>query len=104
MTTASGGPGKGAAPPPFPDGVERAESLRVQPSATTTPVTCSGQAVRARVRTLLADNMALVDTGPTVEEVSVASPWWRPPEGDTLLVHAKEAIARVTEVPDDHLG
>jgi hydrogenase expression/formation protein HypC len=43
---------------------------------------------------LLADGLAVVDTGQgTEEEVSVALVDSRP--GDTILVHAKEAIANL---------
>ncbi|MFD0773514.1 HypC/HybG/HupF family hydrogenase formation chaperone [Streptomonospora algeriensis] len=65
-------------------------------------VTCSDQAVPVRVRTLLPEGMALVDTGFGAEEVSVALV--DAEEGDTVLVHAKEAIARVGEVFDDRIG
>ena len=55
-------------------------------------ITCSDQAVPARVTALLADGLALVDAGgPAVEEVSVALVDAR--VGDVVLVHAKEAIA-----------
>ena len=56
-------------------------------------ITCSDQAVAVTVTELLPDGLALVDTGVSVEEVSVglvdAS------VGDVVLVHAKEAIAVV---------
>jgi hypothetical protein len=56
-------------------------------------ITCSDEAVAVRVVELLADELARVDTGVGVEEVSVAlvDAW----VGDTILVHAKEAIAVV---------
>ncbi|MGH2731772.1 MAG: HypC/HybG/HupF family hydrogenase formation chaperone [Actinomycetota bacterium] len=54
-------------------------------------ITCSDQAVTVRVVELLEDDLARVDTGKSVEEVSVALVEARP--GDTILVHAKEAIA-----------
>jgi hydrogenase maturation factor len=54
-------------------------------------VTCSDQAVAVRVVELLDDDLALVDTGVNSEEVSVALVDAR--VGDTILVHAKEAIA-----------
>jgi len=57
-------------------------------------VTCSDEAVRARVVELRADELALVRTAAgTVEEVSVALV--DASVGDVLLVHAKEAIANV---------
>lgn len=54
-------------------------------------VTCSDEAVPVRVVRLLADGLAVVDTGQGHEEVSVALVDARP--ADTILVHAKEAIA-----------
>jgi len=54
-------------------------------------VTCSDEAVAVRVVELLADDLATVDTGSGLEEVSVALAG----VGDTVLVHAKEAIAVV---------
>ena len=54
-------------------------------------ITCSDEAVPARVVELLGDDLARVDTGVSVEEVSVALVDAAP--GDTILVHAKEAIA-----------
>jgi hydrogenase maturation factor len=54
-------------------------------------VTCSDAAVPVRVRELLGDGLALVDTEAGPEEVSVALVEARP--GDVVLVHAKEAIA-----------
>lgn len=56
-------------------------------------VTCSDEAVEVRVVELRAGDLALVDTGVTREEVSVALVDAR--VGDTVLVHAKEAIALV---------
>jgi hydrogenase expression/formation protein HypC len=57
-------------------------------------ITCSDTAVEVTVVKLLADGLAVVDTGQgTEEEVSVALVEARP--GDTILVHAKEAIAVV---------
>lgn len=53
-------------------------------------VTCSDQAVPVRVVRLLDDDLALVDTGVSEEEVSVA--FVDATVGDTVLVHAKEAI------------
>jgi len=57
-------------------------------------LTCSDAAVAARVRRLLDDDLAVVDTAAGPQEVSVALVEVRP--GDVVLVHAKEAIA-VTE-------
>jgi hydrogenase expression/formation protein HypC len=58
-------------------------------------VTCSDEAVSVRVVELLPDGLARVDTGVSVEEVSVALV--EAHEGDTVLVHAKEAIAVVRD-------
>ena len=55
-------------------------------------ITCSDTAVEVTVVRLLADGLAMVDTGQgTEEEVSVALVEAGP--GDRILVHAKEAIA-----------
>ncbi|HTU73850.1 MAG TPA: HypC/HybG/HupF family hydrogenase formation chaperone [Trebonia sp.] len=56
-------------------------------------ITCSDTAVEVRVLRLLADHLAVVDTGQGEEEVSVALVTAGP--GDTILVHAGEAIAVV---------
>jgi hydrogenase expression/formation protein HypC len=56
-------------------------------------VTCSDEAVPVRVVRLLDANLAVVDTGQSLEEVSVALV--DAAVGDTILVHAKEAIARL---------
>ena len=56
-------------------------------------ITCSDTAVEVTVVRLLADGLAVVETGQGEEEVSVALVEARP--GDTILVHAKEAIAVV---------
>jgi hydrogenase expression/formation protein HypC len=56
-------------------------------------ITCSDTAAEVTVARLLGDGMALVDTGQGEEEVSVALVEARP--GDTILVHAGEAIAIV---------
>ena len=56
-------------------------------------VTCGDVAVEVTVVRLLPDALAVVDTGQGEEEVSVALVEARP--GDTVLVHAKEAIAVV---------
>jgi hydrogenase maturation factor len=54
-------------------------------------ITCSDTAVQVRVVELRPDGLALVDTGAGHEEVSVALV--SAAVGDTVLVHAKEAIA-----------
>ena len=56
-------------------------------------ITCSDTAVAVTVVRLLDDGLAIVDTGQGQEEVSVALV--RAAVGDTVLVHAKEAIAVV---------
>ena len=60
-------------------------------------ITCSDTAVAVRVVTLLPDDLARVDTESGQEEVSVALV--RAAVGDTILVHAKEAIAVVGGEP-----
>ena len=57
-------------------------------------ITCSDSAVEVTVLDLLPDDIAVVDTGQGSEEVSVALVTAAP--GDTILVHAKEAIAVVS--------
>jgi hydrogenase expression/formation protein HypC len=57
-------------------------------------ITCSDTAVAVTVVALLGDEMALVDTGSGPEEVSIALV--SAGVGDTVLVHAREAIAVVT--------
>jgi len=54
-------------------------------------ITCSDSAVAVTVTELLGDGLALVDTGESTEEVSIALV--SAVVGDTVLVHAKEAIA-----------
>jgi len=56
-------------------------------------ITCSDTAVQVRVVELRADAMAIVDTAAGPEEVSVALV--TAAVGDTILVHAGEAIAVV---------
>ena len=56
-------------------------------------ITCSDTAVEVRIVAVLDDGLALVDTGAGTEEVSVALV--SAGIGDTVLVHAKEAIAVV---------
>ena len=71
-------------------------------------ITCSDEAVAVRVVELLADGLAVVDTGSGTEEVSVALV--SAGIGDEILVHAKEAIAvlgqpaRATEVTERVAG
>jgi len=56
-------------------------------------LTCSDAAVEVTVLRLLADQMAVVDTGSGEETVSVALVTAR--VGDAILIHASEAIAVV---------
>jgi hydrogenase expression/formation protein HypC len=56
-------------------------------------ITCSDTAVAVTVLRLLGDGLAVVDTGAGQEEVSVALVSAGP--GDTILVHAGEAIGVV---------
>ncbi|MBA2553585.1 MAG: HypC/HybG/HupF family hydrogenase formation chaperone [Geodermatophilaceae bacterium] len=56
-------------------------------------ITCSDQAIPVRIVELLDDDIALVDTGQSMEHVSIALV--TAAVGDTVLVHAKEAIAVV---------
>ena len=56
-------------------------------------ITCSDEAVEVQVVRLLEADLAVVDTGQNLEEVSVALV--DAAVGDTILVHAKEAIAVV---------
>jgi hydrogenase expression/formation protein HypC len=56
-------------------------------------VTCGDIAIEVRVVRLLPDDMADVDTGEGTERVSVALV--SAAAGDTILVHAGEAIAVV---------
>ncbi|WP_329056632.1 HypC/HybG/HupF family hydrogenase formation chaperone [Amycolatopsis sp. NBC_01488] len=60
-------------------------------------ITCSDTAVEVTVVELLEHELAVVDTGSTREEVSVALV--DAGVGDRILVHAGEAIARL-ESPD----
>jgi hydrogenase expression/formation protein HypC len=57
-------------------------------------ITCSDTAVQVRVLRLLPDEMAVVEGGAGEETVSVALV--TAGVGDTILVHAREAIAVVT--------
>jgi hydrogenase expression/formation protein HypC len=56
-------------------------------------MTCSDTAIAVRVVALLDDDLAVVDTGAGTEEVSVGLV--SAAVGDTILVHAREAIAVV---------
>jgi hydrogenase expression/formation protein HypC len=56
-------------------------------------ITCSDEAVEVTVVELLEGDLARVDTGEGIEEVSVMLVDARP--GARILVHAKEAIAVV---------
>jgi hydrogenase maturation factor len=56
-------------------------------------ITCSDEAVEVRVVELLSHDLAVVDTGAGLEEVSVALV--DAAVGDLVLVHAKEAIGMV---------
>ncbi len=56
-------------------------------------ITCSDTAVAVTIVRLLDDGLAIVDTGQGEEEVSVALV--TAGIGDTILVHAKEAISVV---------
>jgi hydrogenase expression/formation protein HypC len=63
-------------------------------------ITCSDVAVPVTITALLDDAMAVVDTGAgpgTEEEISVALV--DAAVGDTVLVHAGEAIARMEPQP-----
>jgi hydrogenase expression/formation protein HypC len=61
-------------------------------------ITCSDTAVPVTIVRLLDDDLAVVDTGQGEEEVSVALV--SAAVGDTILVHAKEAIAVVPSEPE----
>lgn len=56
-------------------------------------ITCSDEALPVTILEVLGDQLARVDTGQSVETVSVALVDAQ--VGDTILVHAKEAIAVV---------
>lgn len=62
-----------------------------------TCITCSDVAVEVTVVRLLPDELAVVDTGQGEEQVSVALV--AATAGDTILVHAGEAIAVVPGAP-----
>jgi hydrogenase expression/formation protein HypC len=103
MTTHSGQPARASTPSggsgPWGPGACLPEG-GVPPQASTPAecygdvcITCSDTAVEVTVLRLLGDELAMVDTGQGEEEVSVALVEAQP--GDTILVHAKEAIAIV---------
>jgi hydrogenase expression/formation protein HypC len=77
------GPGGGGPPAAFP--------ARVPECFGDVCITCSDTAVEVTVLRLLPDEMAVVDTGAGEETVSVALVTAK--AGDTILVHASEAIA-----------
>ena len=58
-------------------------------------ITCSDSAVPVKVLELVDNALALVDTGRGIEEVSVALV--TATVGDTVLLHAGEAIAVVRD-------
>jgi len=59
-------------------------------------ITCSDTAVPSRVVELRDPGLALVDTGTSMEVISVALVDARP--GDTVLVHAGEAIGVIAQL------
>lgn len=65
-------------------------------------VTCSDEAVPVRIVRLLPGGLALADTGTTQEEISVALV--EAEVGAVVLVHAKEAIALITEPTEATAG
>ena len=74
--------------------VPTVESTRVVPECIgEVCITCSDTAVEVTVLRLLPDEMAAVDTGAGEETVSIALV--TAIVGDTILVHAREAIAVV---------
>ena len=58
-------------------------------------ITCGDVAVRVRIVELCPGDLALVDTGQTLEEISVALVDTH--VGGRVLVHAKEAIAALPD-------
>ena len=84
--------GRPPGPPPQP--LQPLQPVQPPPAAECygdTCITCSDVAVEVRIVRLLPDEMAVVDTGQGEEEVSVALV--TAAAGDTILVHASEAIA-----------
>lgn len=90
MSGAIGAPAPDAEPSPLAAG-----DGKVELCAAGTCLTCADEAVPVRVIRLLDHDLAMVDAGAGPEEVSVALVPAR--VGDTVLVHAKEAIAVVTD-------
>jgi hydrogenase expression/formation protein HypC len=94
-------PAPAAQPAPAPRPRGQAPQLRAQePGASMAPecddevcITCSDTAVAVTIARLLPDGLAVVDTEAGQEEVSVALV--DAGVGDTVLVHAGEAIAVV---------
>lgn len=66
-----------------------------------TCITCSDEALPVVLLELLPSDMALADTGSGVEEVSVALV--EAGVGDTVLVHAREAIAVLPRTAADRV-
>ena len=98
------GPAPHPAPAPQPPSAPQPEPApqpsAVQPSAVQPPechdevcITCSDTAVAVTIARLLPDSLAVVDTEAGQEEVSIALV--SAGVGDTILVHAGEAIAVV---------
>jgi hydrogenase expression/formation protein HypC len=58
-------------------------------------ITCGDIAVEVTVLRLLPDSLAVVDTGQDAEEEEVSVALVSAEVGDTILVHASEAIAVV---------
>jgi hydrogenase maturation factor len=65
-------------------------------------LTCSDSAVAVTVKQLLPHGLAVVDTGRGEEEISVALVAVR--VGDTVLVHANEALAVLPAAAQDEAG
>jgi hydrogenase expression/formation protein HypC len=82
------------------DAVNQSGNAGAKPAAATCHddvcITCSDQAVPSRVIELGELGTALVDTGASRERISVALVDAAP--GDTVLVHAGEAIAVVARI------
>ena len=62
-------------------------------------ITCGDVAVPVTILEPLADDLARVDTGQTVEEISIALVDTH--VGGRVLVHAKEAIASLPDQDDE---
>jgi hydrogenase maturation factor len=62
-------------------------------------ITCGDVAVPVRIVELLPGELALVDTGQTLEEISIALVDTH--VGGRVLVHAKEAIAALPDHDED---